>query len=239
MIIFEVTEPENIITVDNAIEKVKHLIVNKELPPKVVAAKLQRALRKKYGIVVTTHEDSNAIDPTTMNLNGYFDPSKWMDWENIELVLAHHADDTSGIVVDDDGWKKLKFRVKQALMHEFIHRKQWNARDGMDTKKADDVSSILKKFMRTPDEEQVDYLSDADEIEAHSHDIAIELHNANLTPEQSMQELRGFSKISSEANKSPSLTLWAYGKYFKKDMKHPVIKKMLKKTYQYLQYYAS
>jgi hypothetical protein len=50
--------------------------------------------------------------------------------------------------------------------------------------------------------------------------------------------LRGFSNISSNAEKSPSLTLWAYGKYFNKDMKHPVIKKMLKKTYQYLQHYA-
>jgi hypothetical protein len=239
MIIFEVTEPENIITVDNEIERIKHLIVDKELSPKVIAAKFQRALRKKYGIVVTTHEDSKAVEPDAMNLNGYFDPSKWMDWENIELVLAHHRDDADGIVVDDSGWKNLKFRVKQALMHEFIHREQWNARDGIDGRKADDVLSIFKKFMRTPDEEQVDYLSDDDEIEAHSHDIAIELHNANLTPEQSMQELRGFSNISSDAKESSSLTLWAYGKYFKKDMTHPVIKKMLKKTYQYLQYYAS
>ena len=239
MIIFEVTEPQNIITVDNEIERIKHLIVNKELSPKAIAAKFQRALRKKYGIVVTTHEDSKAVEPDAMNLNGYFDPSKWMDWENIELVLAYHPDDASGIVVDDSGWKNLKFRVKQALMHEFIHREQWNVRDGVDPRNEENVLSILKKFMRTPDEEQVDYLSDADEIEAHSHDIAIELHNANLTPEQAVQELRGFSNISSDAVESPSLTLWAYGKYFKKDMKHPVINKMLKKTYQYLQYYAS
>ena len=239
MIIFEVTSPQNIVTVDNDIERIKHLIVNKELTPKVIAAKFQRALRKKYGIVVTTHQDSKVIEPASMNLNGYFDPSKWMDWENIELVLAHHPDDEDGIVVDDGSWKNLKFRVKQALMHEFIHREQWTARDGIDPGTEKDVLSVLQDFMRTPDEEQVDYLSDADEIEAHSHDIAIELHNANLTPVQALDQLRGFSNISSDAGESPSLTLWAYGKYFKKDMKHPVIKKMLKKTYQYLQHYAS
>lgn len=239
MIIFEVTAPQNIVNVDNDIERVKHLVVGKELTPKVIAAKFQRALRKKYGVIVTTHEDKVAVEPDAMNLNGYFDPSQWDEWENIELVLAHHPDDKKGIVVDDNGWKNLKFRVKQALMHEFIHREQWSARDGLDPAHERDVLSVLKQFMRTPDEEQVDYLSNADEIEAHSHDIAIELHNANLTPKQAMDELRGFSNIDDQAKKVPSITLWAYGKYFKKDMKHPVIKKMLKKTYQYLQHYAS
>ena len=124
-------------------------------------------------------------------------------------------------------------------MHEFIHREQWSSRDGHDPAKEKDILSVLQQWMRTPEEEQVDYLSDADEIEAHAHDVAIELHNANLTPNEILDQLRGFSKITDNASKAPSLTLWAYGKYFDKDMKHPVIKKMLKKTYQYLQHYAS
>ena len=104
MIIFEVTAPQNIVNVDNDIERVKHLVVGKELTPKVIAAKFQRALRKKYGVIVTTHEDKVAVEPDAMNLNGYFDPSQWDEWENIELVLAHHPDDKKGIVVDDNGW---------------------------------------------------------------------------------------------------------------------------------------
>ena len=136
-----------------------------------------------------------------------------------------------------NGWRNLAFKTKQALMHELIHRAQYTKREGFDPRTEHDVIEVIRKFQRSRDEEQQEYLSHSDEVEAHAHDIALELRNSLSSANEIRNVLRNFSKIPQSPDKVPSLSLWVYGKYFKRNPSHPVVKVMLRKTYRYLQHY--
>jgi hypothetical protein len=75
-------------------------------------------------------------------------------------------------------------------------------------------------------DENLVYLSDPDEIDAYAYNIATELHE-HPTP---------LSRITNPAAVSvnDSINLWAYIQALSKDLKNPVVKKLLKKVYKNL-----
>ncbi len=237
MIVLEITQPQNAQYLDTILNTVKKNIINRPVSPKRISKLLDSIFKKEYGVTVGTMSADKNIDVDEINLNGYFDPERWDEWENIELVLIHHPNNKKNIIFDNISWKNLKFHIKQVLLHEFIHREQYKKRNGFNPNKILNITDLLVKFRRTPDEEQKEYLSNIDEIEAHAHDIVLELHNENLNFNEIKNILRTFSKIPNKAQESKSITLWAYGKYFNRNTNHPVIKLLLKKIYAYLQYY--
>ena len=237
MDIFEITQPSTEREIDQFIDRAKTSFVGKELPPRKIAKVLQRRIRPRYGVIVNAEVPTSGLEPGNMNINAYFDHSEWDSKYNIEVVLTYHKDDAKGLVVDENGWRNLAFKTKQALMHELIHRAQYTKREGFDPRTEHDVIEVIRKFQRSRDEEQQEYLSQSDEVEAHAHDIALELRNSLSSANEIRNVLRNFSKIPQSPDKVPSLSLWVYGKYFKRNPSHPVVKVMLRKTYRYLQHY--
>lgn len=128
--------------------------------------------------------------------------------------------------VTHDNWTCFKFLFSQTLQHELIHRYQYAVKDEdldyeeWDHRGIDDLD---------PEEER-DYLRDSDEIQAYSHDIALEIlyYYQNRNPYDVLRKIDKTKKV------------WSYNYYkklFKK--KHPqewelIRKKLLKKAYGWL-----
>lgn len=237
MEIFEITQPSTEKEIDELINQAGSSILGKELSPKKIAKIFQRRLRPRYGVTINAEIPISGLEPNNMNVNGYFDMSNWDKKNNIEIVIAYHKDNENGLLVGPEDWKPLSFRIKQTLMHELIHRAQYTQRDGFDPDIESDIVRVVRRYQNTPEDNQRAYLSDNDEVEAHAHDIALELRNSLSSAKEIKTVLRNFSKIPQSPQKSPSLSLWVYGKYFKRNPSHPVVKTVLRKTYRYLQHY--
>lgn len=63
------------------------------------------------------------------------------------------------------------FLASQILQHELIHKKQHVQRPA----DAQELSSYYAVTTTTGDQEQIDYMSEFDEIDAYAHDIALEI----------------------------------------------------------------
>lgn len=126
----------------------------------------------------------------------------------------------------EKGWKEFKFGVSQVCQHESIHECQWQHRDDSMYERAP-----LEFRSALPDskEEEMEYLSDTDEIDAYAHDIAMEI--MHYYPKKNPYEvLRNIQKHRK---------LWSYT-YYKKTFKGEdwdYIKHLLyKKTYKWIPY---
>ena len=237
MQLFEITQPETEKEIDRYIDQAKSAILGKKISPKKIAKIIQRRLRPRYGITVNAEIPISGLDPNNVIVNGYFDMSAWDKKNNIEIVIAYHKDNEDNLIIGPDDWQILSFRIKQTLMHELIHRAQYTQRDGFDPDIENEIMHLVREYQSTPDDKQRAYLSNADEIEAHSHDIALELRNSISSVPEIKSILRNFSNLPKKPDKSPSLSLWVYSKYFNHNPNHPIIKTVLKKTYKYLQHY--
>lgn len=237
MQLFEITQPETEKEIDRYIDQAKSSVLGKEISPKNIAKILQRFLRPRYGITVNAEMAIGDLDSDDVSVNGYFDMSAWDKKNNIEIVIAYHEDNEDSLIIGPDEWRILSFRIKQTLMHELIHRAQYTKRDGFDPSIESEIIYLVREYQGTPDDKQRAYLSDADEIEAHSHDIALELRNSFSAISDIKNVLKNFSNLPKKPDESPSLSLWVYSKYFNHNPNHPIIKTVLKKTYKYLQHY--
>ena len=149
-------------------------------------------------------------------MSAFFEPLPDKDTYAIELVLITHPDTTRiklGALVLDT----FLFRVSQAIQHELIHAHQYRQRGW--------EGGVSKKQIHTSSY-STHYYSDPDEIDAHAHDVALELQRACL--DASVLTYAG------AITKEQSLTLWGYYDTFPPS--HRVLKSLLKKTVSYLSY---
>lgn len=116
------------------------------------------------------------------------------------------------------------FIVSQALQHELIHRYQYSNRSI--TYELHDETTIFKHVSINDD---IEYLLDPDEIEAHSHDIAMEIRYVYSTkcPFSILRRIHKFRKDIITYN--TYYETLKNTKYWKKTKK-----KLLKQTYMWL-----
>ena len=150
-------------------------------------------------------------------MSAFFEPLPDKDTYAIELVLITHPDTTRiklGALVLDT----FLFRLSQAIQHELIHAHQYRQRGWAYERPWPPLSQSSSHSAQ--------YLSDPDEIDAHAHDVALELQRARL----------GVSALTyaSTITKEQSLTLWGYYDTFPPS--HRVLKSLLKTTVSYLSY---
>jgi hypothetical protein len=197
---------------------------------KDIAKHLHNTL-KRYGVAEVNVEVSGNVDSGDMNLNAWYDPyddEDELDPFYIDLIFSE-KDKT--ISFEPEGVENIKNRIIDALEHEMIHMKQYRSRDFVKQK-------LYKSKSKDPRVQKIkSYLGNDDEIEAFSKNIASELVR-KADKDGALELLRMANKTAQfkdEMGYLLSPNLFGYMAAWGFDSTHPVIKKLLKKVYQYIQ----
>ena len=128
---------------------------------------------------------SSEVPITELSIGGSYDDSKKR--KNIELDL-YFAPRQKKFAWYDYNREATVFLLKQVLQHELIHEYQMQCRPN-DSKGYALFYDIVSKDKSK--QEEIDYLSELDEIEAYAHDIAMEIvyHYPDENPYQVLKKI--------------------------------------------------
>jgi len=218
----ETTKIPTLTNVRSDIEKLKNKILNKELTPKAITDMVTK-VGVKHSFEVT-YDTSSKTDSGTMMMNAFFDPEEDADDEiSIEVQLIFNNKDKT-IVLSNEGWTWLVNTIISSLTHEMIHQKQYRARGHIKGKQFTKFTSSEKNVQGAQG-----YLGNTDEIEAYGYNIA-----SHLLLNFSFDDATKFLRNPSKDLLKHSPDLFGYMVAFQMDTNHPVIKRLLKKTFFYL-----
>lgn len=197
-------------------EDLQPLVVNQFFAIKDLINILADFIAKRFSVNVM-HSQAMQVDPGDINLAAYYDSTEDEFCKiSIELVLITNTRDKI-ILVTDELFNIFVTRLADCLIHELVHMKQARARDFIETA-YDECRDSLG--------DEVDYLSNPDEIDAYSYNIADEL-SENSEP---LKLLAAPTSVSIDE----SLNLWVYVNTFGVTDGNPTLKKLLKKVYKRL-----
>jgi len=158
--------------------------------------------------------------PNELDANGVYDSEDDERGKiSISLYLINNPADRT-LLWDQETFDRVAKRIADCLIHELTHLHQSRARHFLNV-------STHHTGRETEEEEAQTYLSEFDEIDAYARNIAGELSDLDDTVDlhKCLEHPSGIS-----LNVSPNL--WGYITAFKKDLNHPVIKRLLKKIYK-------
>jgi hypothetical protein len=167
------------------------------------------------------------LESGTMNIGAHYDPEA--DEEGgipIHIDLFFSDKDNDELEWTKQGRKFFLYKLKDVMKHELLHMTQHRSRDfhpGRD-------GYVDDKGM------EYEYMSRPDEIEAYAMNIADEL-TRRVGKDGAFQLLRMAKKTAQfkdEIGHYLSPDLLAYFALFNWDASHPVLKRLLKKVYIYL-----
>ena len=202
-----------------------YLTMEDDLRPKLIAKQLRQTL-KSLGVGEVTVDYVDDIDQGDMNLNATYDP--WDDEDELDpyrIELLFNPKDKNGVKFSQDALEEIKHRLLDALEHEMIHSLQYQKRDFKQ-----------QRGYRSKNREQ-EYLGNQDEIEAFAKNISSELLR-HADKEQAIDMLRSVKNTTELRDKIGNLlspNLVGYLRAWEFNTRHPVIKKLLKKVYNYIQ----
>lgn len=231
MFLSEIVQPIDRQELENALAPFLTFISSgEEISRKDIARKLLASV-KRFGVAEVSIDQSDKVDQGDMNLNAAYDPdddADEMDPFYIDLIFS--TEDKT-IAFEPEGVTNIKDRIIDALEHEMIHMRQYRSRDFA-------VQRDYRSKAKDPDLAQVQqYLGNDDEIEAFARNIASELVR-RADKDGAIELLRMANKTAQfkdEMGYLLSPNLFGYLGAWGFDSSHPVIKKLLKKTYQYIQ----
>ena len=226
MHLFELQQPRDRKDLEKSIQAfLAYLTMEDNLKPRNIAKQLQQTL-EHLGVGEVTLDYIDQIGRGDMNLNATYDP--WDDEDELDpyrIELLFNPKDKNGIKFSQDALEEIKHRLIDALEHEMIHSVQYQRRDFKQ-----------QKGYRSKDREQ-SYLGNQDEIEAFAKNISSELlRHANK--EQAIDMIRKATSTTELRDKLGNLlspNLVGYLRAWDFNTRHPVIKKLLKKVYNYIQ----
>lgn len=111
-----------------------------------------------------------------------------------KYVILNFSNSSKTMLLDDYIIDSFFFLISQTIQHEAIHQHQWANREP-----EDEASKLdFRNFGGTLQEER-DYLSDIDEIDAYAHDIAMEIkrYYPNRNPYEVLKNIKKTRKIHS------------------------------------------
>ena len=197
--------------------------INKE---KFVGNLTYKTIQRRLGMIfdhpkdlkfkVETFED---IDEDEFTVSGLYD----MVYDK-KYVILNFSNQSDSINIDNYTFDQFKFLVSQTIQHEAIHQSQYEQREEIE----EPVKLDFRNFAGTLDEER-EYLSDLDEIDAYAHDIAMEIKYfyPNKNPYDILKTIGKRRKIVSY-------------NYYKKTFKGcgwtAIKNKLLLKTYNWMPY---
>jgi hypothetical protein len=225
----EVTIPYHDETVATKIAKTFDKFAGQPVTPTQVANHLRKIVGSTT--VINVSKDASA-EPNEIGLKAYYDPDEDEDEEKpFELVLYFNPNDKQ-VTMDLANWREFAAQVIEFLQHEVIHQHQYRSRDFIQQRP-------YRSNATDPDiRDRQEYQGNPDEVEAYSHNLASELlRKTRNDPEQVLRLLRNFSNTAmskDQAGRFLSPTLYGYFQDFQFNTQHPVLKSLLKKTYQYV-----
>ena len=201
------------------LRKQQSLFANPLTPSDVVHI-IQQAL-KPWGVKVS-YEQSSQVPLHSFSVGGAFDSERIR--QNIELQVFF-ASRQRKLRMSDTDIENLLFLCGQVLQHELIHRYQ-NAARPADAKRVSLYFDIQTR--KSSLKEEIDYLSELDEIDAYAHDIALEIYY--YYPDQDPYD------ILRTLHKRRKLTSWNMYKHAFKysDEWHEVRRRLLGKVYAWI-----
>jgi len=207
------------------ITKLKTVLVGKQ-SRKTIAGMVRDVVSNSLGDdIEVSVETSPNVESGEMSINAYYDPEADQDDDvAIEIVLIFNSEDR-GIHWDKQGVDNFINELGDALKHELLHATQYRNRDFIDGRGGYDRRS-----------DEYEYMSRPDEIEAYAMNIADELVR-KVDQDGAIELLRMAKKTAQfkdEMGKYLSPNLMAYFALFNWDTNHKVIKRLLKKIYQYI-----
>lgn len=182
-----------------------------------IVKQVGRFIARRFKVTVL-HAQAWEVESSELNINAFYDPERdERQKPSIELILVTNPNDTH-LILDKDLWDLFVNRLADSLAHELIHMYQARARNFLF------VEHQARRNIQI--DENLIYLSDPDEIDAYAYNIATELR----------EHPNPLSKLTNPAAVSvnDSINLWAYIQAFSKDLKNPVVKRLLKKVYKNL-----
>jgi len=225
----EITMPYHNETVATKIAKTFDKFANQPVTTTQIANHLKRLIGDTTIVSVNR---TNEVDTNHIGLMAYYDPDEDEDEEKpFELVLNFNRNDKQ-VIMDINSWREFASQVIEFLQHEIIHQHQYRSRDFIHNKpyRSTATDPTIKQAQ--------EYQGNPDEVEAYAHNLASELlRKTRGNTDQVLRLLRNFSNTAmsrDQAGKLLSPTLFGYFKDFGFNTQHPVLKSLMKKTYQYL-----
>jgi hypothetical protein len=202
----------------------------KEISFKNIAKKLQVDLNS-IGVDEVGFAQSKNVGEGDMNMNASYDPvedEEGFDHFEIDLLFS---DKDKTIAFSTEGVTNIKNRLIDVLEHELIHKNQYRGRGFKKQREFRPIKGLSDKIKKSRE-----YLGNDDEIEAYAKNIASELVR-KTDKETALTLLRMAGKTAQYREKENLLSpnLFAYFSVFGFDSSHPVIKKLLKKIWSYIE----
>jgi len=220
MLLNELTKPSTMQELQMRLQSWKDWLVQGSHTPKEITDEL----RDNIGDISYVSMKQIDIPKGDMNASAYYEQD--LDQEDkipfeIELYFSKKDDQPLTITNPDP----LVNRVIGMLKHEMLHQKQARARNFEPNTPGKDKRDTSYEYMSRPDE-----------IEAYAMNIADELVK-KADKDGALELLRMANKTAQFKDKMGNLLspdLFAYMAMWDFDSKHPVIKRLLKKIYQYI-----
>jgi len=181
--------------------------------------KLVRKIFKKYKVEVNIIPILQNVSLDLTTFGGAYDSEK----DVIELDFFVTENSTNTILIPESFWSEFRFRLNQLMHHEQIHRQQSQARENLFESRKYKIEKDLSG--------EREYLADSDEIDAYSHDIALEI----IEYYKNSEKTDIFSNIS---RKRYLDSFRIYKKAFKNTNWNIIFKKLVKKSYKWVDYYG-
>ena len=203
---------------------------DREVTPKQVVSHLRKIVGPN--VVITTQKSSN-VETNTLNVNAYYDPDEDEAEEKPFEVMVVFPKDNPNIKMDKQGWREFATKVIDFLEHEMIHQAQYRSRDFRPGRQ------YHSKHQDPTIKRSQEYLGNPDEIEAYAYNLSRELlRKTNNDYDRTLGLLKNFSQTAmtkDQAGRLLSPDLFAYFKDFDFNTTHPILKTLMKKTYQFVQ----
>ena len=231
MLMMEFTEPASRKEIEASLESFLTFIASgEEIPLKDIAKKLEVDTRS-IGVDEVIIQQSKNVEVGDMNMNASYDPIDDQEgFNHFEIELIFSKEDKT-IAFSPEGVEAIKHRIVDVLEHELIHKSQYRGRGFKKQREFKPKKGLSDKVRRTRE-----YLGNDDEIEAYAKNIASELIRKS-DKETALTLLRMAGKTAQYREKKNLISpnLFGYFAAFDFDTGHPVIKKLLKKIFFYLE----
>ena len=231
MLMMEFTEPASRKEIEASLESFLTFIASgEEISLKDIAKKLEVDTRS-IGVDEVTIVQSKNVEVGDMNMNASYDPIDDQEgFNHFEIELIFSKEDKT-IAFSPEGVEAIKHRIVDVLEHELIHKSQYRGRGFKKQREFKPKKGLSDKVRRTRE-----YLGNDDEIEAYAKNIASELiRKSDKDTALTLLRMAGKTAQYREKKNLLSPNLFGYFAAFDFDTSHPVIRKLLKKIFFYIE----
>lgn len=200
-------------------------IVNKPLPTKELYSILSKHI-KTYLPIKTIRKQASKIKRGYVYIGGaYYSDLDQQHKKCVEITIQTNSLDEI-ICIKHGRFKRIATLIADTILHEIIHMHQYRSRAFKDP--IIYVSTAERRDQRNDQ----NYFGNIDEIDAHSFNIACELHDKFKGDTKKIEEYINFPKCVTKSTKTNTWLTYLY--VFNNNPTHKVIKSVKKKILKYL-----